>query len=370
MASIQKREKTYQYTISRMIDGKSKPIRKGGFKTKAEAKAAAAEMEASLNKGIVPHLKPVPFDEYFENWINVYKVNSISKATLKHYEYSLKAVKEYFGSKPLQQINRNEYQLFLNEFGENKAKETVEKVNNHIRACAKDAVEDQIIPFDFTRKTVLKFTVAAKSTDEKHLNVKESELLLKELHKRTSKGLGYYLLLLGLTTGLRFEELVGLTIDDFDFTQNMISVNKTWGYNNRMPKGFGPTKNKRSNRIIEVDDITMNQFNVLFKTLKPNLHGLAFYSPESKYQVISNTNANKLLKKTLSELGFDSITVHGLRHTHACVMLYRKVSIYYVSERLGHQDIETTHRHYSHITKELREEDAKRTTSIFAKMIL
>lgn len=100
-----------------------------------------------------------------------------------------------------------------------------------------------------------------------------------------------------------------------------------------------------------------------------NLHGLVFFSPNSKYKVISNTDANKLLKNTLKALGIDRITMHGLRHTHACVLLYKKVSIYYVSERLGHKDIETTHKHYSHVTKELRAEDAKATTIIFANML-
>ncbi|QDP39451.1 hypothetical protein FN924_04225 [Radiobacillus deserti] len=62
MASIQKRGNTYQYTVSRMENGKSKPIRKGGFRTKKEARLAAAEVELKLGKGTLPYLKPAPFD--------------------------------------------------------------------------------------------------------------------------------------------------------------------------------------------------------------------------------------------------------------------------------------------------------------------
>lgn len=368
MASIKQRGKTFQYTVSHMVSGKPQTFRKGGFRTRTEAKVAATEIESMLNKGIVPYLKPQPFDEYFEKWVKLYKVK-VSKATLKHYEYTARVIKEYFGSKPLQKITRHDYQEFLNEYGKGKSKETVDKVNNHIRACVKDAMENDIIPHDFTRNAVLNFTVLAKKAEEKHLDVRESELLLKEILNRLHKGLGYYLLLLGLTTGFRFEELVGLTIEDFDFNNNTITVNKTWGYNNRMPEGFGPTKNEKSNRTIDVDEITMTKFKALFKTMNNNLHGLVFYSPESKYKVISNTNANKLLRNTLEALGIEPITMHGLRHTHACVMLYKKVSIYYVSERLGHKDIETTHKHYSHVTKELRAEDAKATTVIFENML-
>ena len=63
MASFNKRGKTWQYQVSRMVNGKQKPIRKGGFRTKKEAEVAAMEVESSLRKGIAPSLKPQPFNE-------------------------------------------------------------------------------------------------------------------------------------------------------------------------------------------------------------------------------------------------------------------------------------------------------------------
>ncbi|WP_306821507.1 site-specific integrase [Metabacillus litoralis] len=182
------------------------------------------------------------------------------------------------------------------------------------------------------------------------------------------EGLVYYLILLGLASGARFGELVGLTQKDFDFKNNTITINKTWGYAKRHPQGFGPTKNEASNRTIKLDNKTMNAFRNLFETVPPNLYGLVFYTQESKYRVISNTNANNLLQKTLQELDIDLITMHGIRHTHASVLLYRKVDINYVSERLGHSNIETTYKHYSHVLKELREEEEKKTVETFENM--
>lgn len=367
MASIQKRGKTYQYTVSHVVNGVSKPIRKGSFKTKKEAQIAAAEVEAQLSKGILPHLKPVPIDEYFEKWVNLYKSN-LSTTTKLHYEYTLKAIQKHFGSKPLQEIKRHDYQLFLNNFGSGKSKETVEKVNAHLRSCVQDAIEEQIIQFDFTRKAVLTWTTPAKKANEKHLDYIEAKQLKRTVYKRLDQGLGYYLIYLALTTGARFAELLGLTVDDFDFKNNTITINKTWGYMKRSPQGFGPTKNEQSNRTIAMGEETMAVFQSLFKTSPPNLFQLVFYSPESKYKVISNTGANNLLQRTLTEIGIPPITIHGLRHTHASILLYKGVSIYYVSERLGHKDIDTTHKYYSHIIKELREEDEKKTIDTFEEM--
>jgi integrase len=91
----------------------------------------------------------------------------------------------------------------------------------------------------------------------------------------SSNTLGYYLILLGLTSGTRFAELVGLTRKNFNLINNTITINKTWRYTKRHPEGFGPTKNEASNRTIKLDIETMNAFERLFET---NMYGIVFYS--------------------------------------------------------------------------------------------
>lgn len=369
MASFQKRGKTWQYTVSRMVGGKLKPIRKGGFKTKKEAQIAAAQAEADLVKGIIPNLQPEPFDQYFEEWLNLYKTK-VTKNTFSRYLNTLQTIRNHFEGKPIQEITKREYQAFLNEYGQTHARDSTRKLNTHIRACVKDALDEGIIRVDFTRKVSIVGKIPSKRPEEKHLSYFETKRLIAEVYKRLHKGLTYYLLLLGLVSGLRFAELLGLTRTDFDFKQNTIRVNKTWGYTNKMHEGFGPTKNEESVRTIKIDSKTMSVFKELFKTLPTNLHDLVFFSPNSKYKVISNGNTNKILRGLLNELNIDPITVHGLRHTHASILLYKKVSIYYVSERLGHGDIQTTLDTYAHVIKELRTEDEKGTVDTFEKMVV
>ncbi|WP_054948944.1 tyrosine-type recombinase/integrase [Numidum massiliense] len=363
MASFQKRGKTWQYTVS----AKPKPIRKGGFRTKKEAQVAAAEVEAKLQKGVVPHLRKEPFDEYFEGWIRTYKTD-IAKNTLERYYTTLETVREHFAGVPIQSITKRSYQSFLNEYAKTHAKATTRKLNTHIRACVKDAIDEGIIAIDFTRNATLTGNLAAKKPEEKHLSYFESKRLLAELYKRLDSGLTYYLLLLGLTSGMRFGEMVGLTKKDFDYRANTITVNKAWGYTRRMPSGFCKTKNEQSNRVIRMDRHTMDVFKNLIESGPANIHGLVFFSPRSKYQVISNTAANKVLKGLLEKMNIEPISLHGLRHTHASILLYKRLSIYYVSERLGHKDIQTTLDTYAHVVKELRTEDEMSAAATFEAM--
>lgn len=138
-----------------------------------------------------------------------------------------------------------------------------------------------------------------------------------------------------------------------------------------MYESFGPTKNKSSIRTIKMDKEAMNIFKDYFKNTVDNIHELIFFSHHSKYHVISNRSVNKALKGLLADLAIEpiSISVHVLRHTHASALIYeKKATINYISERLGHSDVQTTYNDYSHVMKELRAEDEESTVNMFSSM--
>lgn len=81
MAIYTKRGNMWKYIITRVVDGKSKPIRKGGFKTKKEAVEAALQMELDLMNGVLDPQKDYPLEKYFKCWYETYKKN-ISNITL------------------------------------------------------------------------------------------------------------------------------------------------------------------------------------------------------------------------------------------------------------------------------------------------
>lgn len=367
MASFQKRGKTWQYTISNVVDGKSKPIRKSGFRTKPEAVAAALEIEMSLSKGGNVVVKDRSFVDYFTNWIEVFKKNR-HYTTYNRYINSLDSVKEYFADKPIQKITRQNYQSFINAYGTGKSKETVRKLNTHVRACVKDAVLDGLILHDFTQKIELHFTVKAKKETDKYLDFEESRKLYTYLLEHLeSKNLSYYMLLLALTTGARYGELVGITDNDFDFENNILDINKTWRYKKDDKNEFGDLKADSKPRKVAVDEDVMLVFKELLSTLPERPHNLVFYSSASKKMVVTGNAVNKALNNVLDSLELDKVTIHALRHTHASSLLFAGATIQYVSERLGHADIATTYNTYTHVLKELKEKDENIALNLYKK---
>lgn len=368
MASITKRGKTWQYSVSRYIDGKPKHLRKGGFPTRKACAEAANLVADELRRGLTIKHTNIPLADYFGDWLEIYHSHQ-HRTTYERYKNTHMNLVKYFGDKPLQSISKREYQRFLNEYSKGKSRATVRKLNTHIRDCIQEAIDEGYIRVDFTRKADLKIGRLAKRSEEKHLSYLDSgRLLMYFFSNELIMRMTHYVLLLALTSGMRFGEIVGLTRSDFDFERNTITVNKAWDY--KRGTGFMTTKNPQSNRTIGMDAVTMELFKELFKTLRPGYKNLVFYSEKSVNRVLTNEAVNKELRIVLSKLNVDPpITVHGLRHTHASVLLYRRVSIYYISERLGHNDIQTTNDTYAHVIKELREEDAQLTAGTFTEML-
>ena len=63
---------------------------------------------------------------------------------------------------------------------------------------------------------------------------------------------------------------------------------------------------------------------------------------------------SKLIKKA----GLSDLTIHGLRHTHATMLLKAGINPKVVSERLGHASVATTIDFYSHVLPDIQDQAA------------
>ena len=157
-----------------------------------------------------------------------------------------------------------------------------------------------------------------------------------------------WLILLTAKTGIRFSEALGITPTDFDFPHQLLSINKTWNY--KEAGEFAPTKNRSSVRKIQLDWQTVIQFAELTRDLPPE-------QPIFVHGKIYNSTVNNTLEKRCKEANVPVITLHGLRHTHASLLLFAGVSIASVARRLGHASMTTTQKTYLHIIQELENQD-------------
>ena len=150
---------------------------------------------------------------------------------------------------------------------------------------------------------------------------------------------------------MRFSEALALTPKDFDFSHQTVSVSKTWNYKEEVG-GFLPTKNKSSIRKIQLDWQIVVQFSSLIKTLDQDK---PIFVKEG--QQVFNSTVNDILSRHCKKLNIPVISIHGLRHTHASLLLFAGVTIASVARRLGHSSMNTTQKTYLHIINELENQD-------------
>lgn len=283
---------------------------------------------------------------YYEQWIEMYKEGAVREITMRKYKMTLKWVKELLPKLKVYELNRTTYQQLLNEYALSHEKQTTMDFHHQLKGAILDAVDDGFIDRDPTRKAIIKGK-APKEKKPKFLNQFELNTLIKNLNLSDEINWDWLILLIA-KTGMRFSEALGLTPNDFDFSYQTVSVNKTWDYKGH--GGFLPTKNKSSIRKIQIDWQTTSQFVRLVKGRNEN-------EPIFISGRVYNSTINNKLARHCKELGIPIISIHGLRHTHASLLLFAGVSMASVARRLGHSSMTTTQKTYLHIIHELENQD-------------
>lgn len=286
------------------------------------------------------------FHVYYKQWIAVYKEGAIRDVTMAKYLMTLKWVEQLAPRLKLCEVNRITYQQLLNDYAVEHERVTTMDFHHQLKSAIMDAVDDGLIERDPTRKAIIKGkNPAPKKT--KYLNQFELHTLLSNLELPNHIDWNWLILLIA-KTGIRFSEALGLTPSDFDFPHQLLSINKTWDY--KSDRGFMPTKNRSSVRKVQIDWQTVIQFSELLKQLPVE-------EPIFVKGKIYNSTVNGLLARKCRSLSIPVITVHGLRHTHASLLLFAGVSIASVARRLGHASMTTTQKTYLHIIQELENQD-------------
>ncbi|GAB6159390.1 site-specific integrase [Howardella ureilytica] len=286
------------------------------------------------------------FYDYYAQWIKIYKDGAIRKVTMDKYLLTLTWIKRLAPDLKICELTRITYQKLLNDYAELHERQTTMDFHHQLKGAVLDAVDEGLIERDPTRKAIIK---GKKPREKKirYLNQFELHRLLSDLELGQTLNWDWFILLVA-KTGMRFSEALAITPKDFDFSKQSLSISKTWDYKGNT--GFMPTKNQSSVRRIQIDWQLIIQFSTLVKDLPED-------EPIFAGGKVYNSTVNDILARHCERAGIPVIAIHGLRHTHASLLLFAGVSIASVARRLGHSSMTTTQKTYLHIIKELENKD-------------
>ncbi len=286
------------------------------------------------------------FYDYYTKWIAVYKEGAIRDVTMDKYRLTQSWIRRLAPELRVCELTRMSYQKLLNDYAEFHERQTTMDFHHQVKGAILDAVDEGLIERDPTRKAIIKGkSPTLKKT--KFLNQFELQKLLSDLDLGPELNWDWFILLVA-KTGMRFSEALAITPNDFNFAKQSLSIDKTWDY--KGSGGFLPTKNRSSVRRIQIDWQLIIQFSTLVRNL-----------PEDQPIFVSgrifNSTVNDILSRHCRRTGIPTISIHGLRHTHASLLLFAGVSIASVAQRLGHSSMTTTQKTYLHIIQELENKD-------------
>lgn len=192
---------------------------------------------------------------------------------------------------------------------------------------------------------------------------------IKVLLKAASQNSWYLEILLGLFCGLRKGEILGLKFSDFDFEKNTVYISRQIASNPVIEKGgskideYGlverDPKTPNSFRVLRVPEVVMREVKkrkLLIEANKVNYpmdyQDRNYVSCQQNGRLHSMSSMNQALTKLCSQNALPKVTVHGLRHMYATILIEMGVPLVKISALLGHSSVHTTFEYYCDVMDE------------------
>ncbi|CDQ41465.1 tyrosine-type recombinase/integrase [Virgibacillus salexigens] len=368
--------------------GKRNQITRRG-KTQKEAKNKVLTEIRSLEDTHVnkKYTRKMTFDEVADKWLEVYELTGKKKNTLRIRRQEVSVLNKHIAKMPISNINHATYQEVINNITPNRARTTVQNINttanmvfkyakrNHL--ITENPATDVVIPKK--RKTIEE--IRENNIEEKYLEHHELNEFFEAVEKH---GLKYdkerfYTLAF---SGMRSGELCALQKSDLDFEQNTIDINKTIynEKNNMKDYELTPPKTDGSIRQITVEEPVMkilkevvvnnDKHKMQFRTLIEDFHDKDFvFSRPNGYPFVTKTiliRMDRLISKTSIK---KHATPHIFRHTHISMLAEAGVDIATVMKKVGHEDIDTTMRIYTHVTDKMKKDASEKISNLYGNIL-
>jgi integrase len=185
----------------------------------------------------------------------------------------------------------------------------------------------------------------------------------------------FALTMVGLTTGLRRGELLGLSWRDLDFERGRLTVNRTLEETGGGLVLKAPKTRQSVRRVplpqVALEALRRHELQQKEERLAAGSDysddGLVFPDPLGRLQ--KPRNFTKAFGELVKRSGVRHITVHGLRHTHITELLRAGVHPKVVSERAGHSSVAFTLQRYAHALPDMQQDAADQTQKLVGNLL-
>ncbi|WP_196493799.1 tyrosine-type recombinase/integrase [Ornithinibacillus caprae] len=361
---IRKRGNKYAIVIDIGRDHKNKRKQKwfSGYERRKDAEKDLPKIINKLEKGYKDPAD-MTMEEYFNQWLDR-KKSTVAPGTYEHYEsYMRKHIIPGLGTWKVSKLESHHVESFLIDLNNKKVpnsdKVISQRTKKHIYRILSSALKKGK---RYGIKEGIMEDIEAPKVDRKEIEYWTEDEVQSFMSNLKSKNHALPIIL-ALATGMRRGEILGLRWSHVDFDKKKISVYQQLKKDDTGEWKLSPQlKTSTSYRTIDIDDDTIE----ILKDHKrqqekdkmkcgPDYEDRNLVCCTSTGGVIRPTYLRTVFNRTIEKSGVKDISFHGLRHTHATLLLRAGVHPKVVQERLGHRSIQTTLDTYSHIIPGIQE---------------
>lgn len=322
-------------------------VTKRGFKTRRDAVQWEREFQLQQQGSI---------EMSFTDFINVYREDRVvrlkeSTSIMKDNIIDTKLI-PYFGTKAIQDISTRDVMQWQNEMlryrdpktGKPYSKSYLKTIHNQLSAIFNHAVRH------YKLKENPAMLVGNMGNDKNiQMQYWTKEEYLRFADAMMDEPMAYYCFQVLYWCGIREGEMMALTLEDIDFENGKLRINKTYHHLKGKDVITEP-KTPKSNRIIQ-----MPKF--LVEELKDYVKMIYDLNPNDRLFPVCKSYLYRMMKKGAEIAGVKKIRVHDLRHSHVSLLIHMGYSAVAIAERVGHESVDITYR-YAHLFPTIQEDMA------------
>lgn len=337
-----------------------------GFSTQKEAKTAYDEYMNNYSKTAVKTNSTMSYKEFYETYFDPDYKRSVGKSTFENRKSTMRLHFAFFYKTKLKDINAVMLKKWQNKLAEKYSNSYIRNIYGIFQMSLDLAV----------KLGLLQVNVAKQVGNVKKVSQKIDFWTFEDFQKviATIDKSDYYqhfsfiFLWLMFMTGLRIGEAQALLWEkDINFTDKTLSVSKSMYYKNADEFYIKEPKTKAGNRVIALDDTTIQYLLEWREVQRKNV--LSKYVLSYNGLPTNKSTARHILERHSKLAGIHRIKIHALRHSHASLLISLGENALIVRDRLGHEDIETTLGTYGHLYPNTNREVADRLTGLLTENI-
>ncbi len=342
----------------------------------SKAKKRETDLKAQHYCGRLTKSSRMTVNALFEEYLKSSR-HKLELSTYANYKalYAL-YIEPYIGTFPLDRLKPTHIQQLLNILldekgatvvrgyeitaaGRGLSPATVQKVKNVLSVSFNTAVDNRLLSENPASKTKIPLPC---DTLANSLTVEEANTFVS-VKEEFWYGIAFAF---QLHTGLRNQELMALVVDDVDFENKTLRVERACKWHNGVCKKVGKTKTRKSNRVIGLDDqhlaliqlqlerlrgaserrggIVDGMIDAWVRKERPRQGHLYprrdLLFPQPNGSIANSSTPRKEFKQMLLRAGVNdggrNFRWYDLRHTHASVLLTLGFPLHEVADRMGH----------------------------------